>query len=67
MKKVLAIAFVFVFAAAFTAGVMVSTAEAVPPCIATCIDGTYWVCCPVGGGMWECGWDGPCDWPGWIP
>lgn len=60
MKKFLSVVFIFVFVMAFTMGVMVSTAEAVPPCNATCINGTYWVCCPSGWGPWFCGWDGPC-------
>jgi len=67
MKKMLAVLFIGIFVMAFTVGVIVSTAEAKPPCIATCINGTYFVCCPTGGGQWQCYWDGPCDWPGWIP
>jgi hypothetical protein len=62
MRKLLSVILVCLFAACFTIGVLVSTAEARPPCIATCINGYYWVCCPTGGPNWECFWDGPCDW-----
>lgn len=67
MKKLMTLVITAVFVVSFTVGVLVSTAEARPPCIATCINGTYWVCCPSGGGAWFCYWDGPCDRPGWIP
>jgi hypothetical protein len=45
---------------AFTAGIVVSTAEAIPPCTKTCIEGTIWICCPSGWGPWYCGPAGPC-------
>jgi hypothetical protein len=62
MKKLLAVLLVCVLVAFFAFGAIFSTAEARPPCIATCINGTYWVCCPGGNGAWFCGWDGPCNW-----
>lgn len=67
MKRILAALFIVVFAVSLAVGLMTSPTEAKPPCFATCLNGTYWVCCPVGGGQYECYWDGPCDWPGWIP
>lgn len=67
MKRIITAVLVVVFAVSFTVGVLVSNVQAKPPCIATCINGMLWVCCPIGGGQLECGWDGPCDWPGWMP
>lgn len=47
----------------FAVGIIGSTTvDARPPCFATCINGTYWVCCPDGQGGYDCFWDGPCDW-----
>lgn len=65
MKKLLTVLFVCVFIASFAVGTLFSTVDA-QDCIATCFNGTLLVCCPDGGG-WSCDWDGPCDWPGWIP
>ena len=57
MKRIIAMLFIVVFVVSFAIGALVSTAEAKPPCIATCINGTYWVCCPLPGGGWNCFWD----------
>lgn len=62
MRKKLMVLLVCLFAMAFFIGAMVSTAQARPPCMATCINGTLWVCCPGGFGAWYCYWDGPCNW-----
>ena len=67
MKRLLIAVLVVVFAVSFTVGILVSTAQAKPPCFATCLNGTYWVCCPLPGGGLNCFWGDPCDWPGWIP
>ena len=62
MRKLFAVALLVLFVLAFALGVLASTAEARPPCYATCINGTLWVCCPVSPGLAECFWDGPCNW-----
>lgn len=65
-RKFLAI-LMCVFCLAFAVGALVSTAYAKPDCIATCLNGTWYICCPAGGGTWDCYWGDSCDWPGWIP
>ncbi|PKK83007.1 MAG: hypothetical protein CVT49_10710 [candidate division Zixibacteria bacterium HGW-Zixibacteria-1] len=57
---------VCVFVLAFLVGALVSTAQAKPNCIATCLNGTWYICCPIPGG-WNCYWGDACNWPGWIP
>ncbi|MDH3889655.1 MAG: hypothetical protein OEV49_01110 [candidate division Zixibacteria bacterium] len=60
MKKLLALVFIVALVLGVAVSTLTPTVEAAPKCIATCINGWYWVCCPVGGGQWECFWDGPC-------
>lgn len=62
MKKLLVAACVVALVLAFTITALAPSSNAARPCIATCLNGTLLVCCPVGGGQWECHWDGPCDW-----
>jgi hypothetical protein len=67
MRKKLVLALLCVFVLAFAFGATVSTTQAAKPCIGTCINNTWLICCPDGAGGWECYWGGYCDWPGWIP
>lgn len=67
MKRIITAVLVVVFAVSFTIGILVSNAEARPQCIATCLNGSWYICCPDGQGGWYCYTGGPCDWPGWIP
>lgn len=67
MRKKMFLAVLCVFVLAFAFGAMVPTSHATPPCIGTCLNGTWLICCPDGAGGWDCYWGGPCDWPGWIP
>jgi hypothetical protein len=67
MRRKMALILLSMFVLAFTVGALIGVAYARPPCIATCINGTWMVCCPRAGGGWDCNWGGPCDWPGWIP
>jgi hypothetical protein len=60
MKKLIALICVLALLLSFAVATIPQSAEARPPCIATCINGTYWVCCPGGFGAWYCFWDGPC-------
>ena len=62
MRRTVSVALLAVFVMTFAVGVMVSTAEAEDPCIATCLWGYYLICCPDGQGGWDCFWGGPCDW-----
>ena len=66
MRRKMALVLLCVFVLAFAIGAMISTAHA-KPCIGTCFNGTWLICCPLPGGSYDCNWGGPCDWGGWIP
>jgi hypothetical protein len=67
MRKKMIVILLGVFILAFAIGAMMPAAQAARPCIGTCINGTWLICCPLPGGGWDCNWGGPCNWPGWIP
>ena len=63
MRKKIGVVLLSLFVLSFAIGVIVTPAQARPPCMATCINGVLWVCCPgpIPGVMY-CYWDGPCNW-----
>jgi hypothetical protein len=67
MKKFLTVLILGLFVMTFAVGFHTTDVQASDPCIGTCLNGTWLICCPDGSGGWDCYWGGPCDWPGWIP
>ena len=64
MKKVLSILLLCVFALSFVGGIAISetNAKTIKYCSKGCIDGYWYICCPVGkdGGKLKCYWGDPC-------
>ena len=54
MRKLSGILLLAIFVFSFVAGIMISSAEATPPCTAACINGQLRVCCFVPGQGFKC-------------